>query len=278
MEIKDLLFLLLTFLIGLMASLSIGYVAFKRRALSSSGFVGFLISGVSLYTFGGWAWFATMVTFFISASLWTLFRQDEKKFLDDIVEKTGPRDIWQAAANVGLASAFSLLYFIDPKPEFMAAFLGALAAPNADTWATEIGTLSKHIPRKITTLEPVPPGTSGGVTLLGTAGGIAGSILIALTGGSALYVSHQVTASWLDLVFAGTIGGIIGLLTDSILGATIQAAYFSDEFQLVTEKHIYKDVYPTVLIHGFSWINNDWINFLCSLTGATISIILFLIL
>src|SRR5262249_15057089 len=66
-----------------------------------------------------------------------------------------------------------------PGPSgLLAAFVGAMATANADTWATEVGTLSTEEPRLITTGEPVAPGTSGGVTLLGTGAALAGAVSV----------------------------------------------------------------------------------------------------
>ena len=59
---------------------------------------------------------------------------------------------------------------------------GALAAAQADTWATEIGARASRPPRLITTSKRVPRGTSGGVTPLGTGGGVAGAVLISFIG------------------------------------------------------------------------------------------------
>src|SRR5256885_13655423 len=56
---------------------------------------------------------------------------------------------------------------------------GAPAAATADTWATEIGRHSPIAPRLITNGRRVAPGTDGGMTLLGTAGGIVGAGFIA---------------------------------------------------------------------------------------------------
>jgi uncharacterized membrane protein len=60
------------------------------------------------------------------------------------------------------------------------AFGGAMAAVNADTWATELGIFNPLPPRLITTGKTVERGTSGGVTPLGYLAALGGSALIGL--------------------------------------------------------------------------------------------------
>ncbi len=111
-------------------------------------------------------------------------------------------------------------------------FAGALAAANADTWATEIGSHSRTAPRLITNGLRVPAGTDGGMTLLGTAGGIAGAGLIA---GVSYLFGQQGTV-------AIAAAGVVGMLLDSLLGATVQGKV--------------------------RWVDNDAVNLAATLTGA----------
>ena len=57
------------------------------------------------------------------------------------------------------------------------------AAVAADTFSSELGILSKSKPRLITSwkLRQVPPGTNGGVSLIGTLAGFFGAFIIAAT-------------------------------------------------------------------------------------------------
>lgn len=114
-------------------------------------------------------------------------------------------------------------------------FAGALAAANADTWATEIGIHSRTPPRLITSWARVSAGTDGGMTLLGTVGGTAGAALIA-----GLSMGLWPGGLWLAMIVA--VAGVAGMLVDSLLGATVQGKVW--------------------------WMDNDAVNLAATLTGA----------
>ena len=83
-------------------------------------------------------------------------------------QRPAPRNAWQVLANGGVA-ALCALAALGWRIPFAAAFAGAFAAASADTWGTEIGTLSRRPPVSILTFRPHETGLSGGITLLGTA-------------------------------------------------------------------------------------------------------------
>ncbi len=161
-------------MLGLLLSSGIGLLAYRRQSLDKSGVLGAIASGTSIVGMGGWSWGLSLIYFFVSSSLLSSFRAQEKASAAvDKFSKGSRRDLSQAAANGGLATLFALLYGFSQSPSTRrvakAGFTGALAAATADTWATELGVLSVSSPRLITSGQPVVPGTSGGVTLLGMA-------------------------------------------------------------------------------------------------------------
>ncbi len=56
-------------------------------------------------------------------------------------------------------------------------FIVCIASANSDTWASEIGSLSKKNPIYIRTFKRIERGTSGAISLLGSIAALSGSLL-----------------------------------------------------------------------------------------------------
>jgi uncharacterized protein (TIGR00297 family) len=169
-------------------------------------------------------------------------------------------------ANGGVATACAVAWGCSHEPRFALAFAGAYAAATADTWGTEIGTLARRRPRSILTLQPIPTGLSGGVTIPGTLGELAGALWLAVAG-------------TLGLALAGTsaqlaplaIGGIAGATTDSLLGATVQELRRCDRCERTCETDPHACGTPTRLVRGVPGFGNDLVNLLATLAGSAVA-------
>ena len=194
--------------------------------LTAAGAVAALAVGGATVLGVGWRGFGLLLAFFISGSLLT--------------KGGGRRNARQVIANGGVAAAAALL-------GAWPAFAGALAAAAADTWATEIGAFSPTPPRLITNGCSVPKGANGGITLLGTAGGVGGAVMIA---GLAWVLGPRVGGPGSThpggLVAVVAVAGVAGMLIDSLLGATLQGP---DD----------------------RWLDNDAVNLAMTLAGAGIA-------
>ncbi|MES2460219.1 MAG: DUF92 domain-containing protein [Armatimonadota bacterium] len=245
-------------------ALAISTAARRMGALTTSGAtaaaaVGFLVLG-----FGGWAGGAALLLFFVSSSALSRLDKKRKQSLD--YEKGGERDAAQVLANGGAAAVSALLsLFLPESPLPAAAMLGALASANADTWATEIGSLASRPPRLITTFRPAPTGSSGAVSVPGTVASVAGALLIAV---AVLFFGFGVYG-----IIAVLIGGIAGSLFDSVLGATLQVQYRCAVCGKTTERHLHHGL-PTRWERGLLWMNNDAVNLLATLCGALVTALL----
>ena len=99
------------FLFGLLLSGAIGLVAERRGSLTKSGAAGALLTGTTIFGFGGIAWGLTLIYFFLSSTFLSHFREREKSAVAaDKFSKGSKRDLGQALANAGVASAVALSY------------------------------------------------------------------------------------------------------------------------------------------------------------------------
>ncbi|GAC1358754.1 MAG: DUF92 domain-containing protein [Ktedonobacteraceae bacterium] len=265
----------LRLLLGLLFSSSIGLLAYRRRSLSSSGVPGAIATGTLTFGLGGLSWGLALIFFFVSSSLLSHFREQEKaSTAADKFSKGSQRDLAQVVANGGVATLLALGYGLSRRPTtrniLEAGYVGALATANADTWATELGVLSNQAPRLITTGKVVTPGTSGGISPLGTAATAAG----ALAQGAAFKLLQPASTAFMPLI--ALISGLAGSLFDSLLGATVQAIYYCPLCQKETERRVHNCGKPTQALRGLPWMDNDVVNFLATLCGSLVALCLFL--
>lgn len=280
-------------LAGLLLSTLIGIAAYRRRSLSRSGIAGATISGTATFGFGGWAWGLSLIFFFLSSSVLSHFREGDKaRTAADKFSKGGQRDIAQAMANGGMATLLSLSYGLTPAGKartlLEAGYVGALATATADTWATELGVLSKQPPRLITTGKRTSPGTSGGVTLLGTSASVAGALALGmwfwllrwLERQLGVFVRHeQEERASKEMGISATsviavVSGLTGALCDSLLGATVQAMYYCPACAKETERRVHSCGTQTLPLRGVSWVDNDVVNFLATLVGSVVAVMM----
>ena len=108
------------------------------------------------------------------------------------------------------------------------AVLGAVACCNGDTWASELGSvLTNSQPVLITSLRPVPRGTNGGVTLAGLVSSALGGLVVGLAHYAGIILTSvrgdlSRAPSQLWVIFLGALGGLLGSVVDSLLGASLQ--------------------------------------------------------
>jgi uncharacterized protein (TIGR00297 family) len=194
----------------------------------------------------GWRGLGLLLAFFVSGSVLTQLAGGAG----------GRRTAAQVFANGGVAAGAALL-------GWWPVFAGALTAAAADTWATEIGAFSPTSPRLITSGAPVPHGASGGITALGTVGGVVGATAM----------------SWLAVGLEGpragvltlAAAGVVGMFVDSVLGATAQGVFECPACGARSEQRGAVCHEPVRLIRGWPWLDNDVVNVGATLTGAGVA-------
>ena len=201
----------------------------------------------------GWRGVTLLLAFFVSGSLLTRWSGGAG----------GQRSARQVVANGGVAAAAALA-------GWWAVAAGALAAAAADTWATEIGAFSKRPPRLVTTGASVAPGTSGGITLLGTLGGATGAVMMGVLAGVLEPVNGAARSALTGpaLALGVAFAGVVGMLADSLLGATAQGHFECASCGRRYERATVVCHEPVRRIGGLAWLDNDGVNLVTTLVGA----------
>jgi len=217
--------------------------------LTPGGGAAAILVGGAIWWGLGWRGLVPLFAFLLSGSL-----------LTRLATGASPRrNARQVVANGGIAALAALL---GRWPEAA----GALAAAAADTWATEIGAFSRTPPRLITSGARISAGESGGITPLGAAGGLTGALAIA-----SLSSLAAPALGWRGAAVAAA-GGAIGMMFDSLLGATLQSRFACPVCGRVTERPSNRGCHgPVELVRGFPWLDNDAVNLACTLAGALLA-------
>jgi uncharacterized protein (TIGR00297 family) len=262
--------MLLQWIGGFFAGIIIGWLAYRLGALSASGAAAAALTGGMIFGSGGMPWAGLLLTFFITSSALSRLSPRRKQAVEEKYAKGSRRDWGQVLANGGAGALLALAHAILPVEDWpWLAFAGAMAAVNADTWATELGVLNPSPPRLITSGKSVERGTSGAVSLVGYLAALGGALIVGLVAG---VLTLPAGLSGMSLVVGVCLAGLAGSTIDSLLGATLQAIYWCPACQKETERHPRHTCgNATVLRRGLPWMSNDLVNFICSLVGAAVA-------
>lgn len=191
----------------------IGLITYKRKALDLLGSIFMIVMGVIIIFAAGVNWLLLIFLFLILGVAFTRYKHDYKK---EIGVYEGTRTIKNVVSN-------GIVAFVMAAFGNYAGFIGSIATATADTMASEVGVATT--PRLITNFKKVPPGTDGGISVLGTFAGIIGAGLIGL--------AAYILGIYPDLVRTmeiALVAGTFGCFVDSILGAVLEIkGYLSNE-------------------------------------------------
>ena len=204
------------------------------RGVTNSGAIAGAIACFVLYLAGGSGAFAALIAVFGLAWITTRAGHHRKQRLGTAERREG-RKASQVLANLGVATACAAFSVAGQhRAGFLLAMAAALSEAAADTVSSELGQAFGEKPRLITTWRVVPAGTDGAVSLTGTAAGIMAAGIV----GSVCLLGGVLSARGMAI---STITAVLGMVSDSFLGAWLE------------RRHL---------------INNDWVNFLGTLTAA----------
>jgi uncharacterized protein (TIGR00297 family) len=225
-------------LLGVAAVVTVAF-AVLARALRGANPSGALAGGIAcflLFAGAGPGAFAALAALF--AMTWATTRLGyQRKLALGVAERKDGRTAWQILANLAVAALCSVVYSATGSRVWMVATLAALAEAATDTVASEVGQYRGSRARMITTWEPVPAGTDGGITIVGSIAGLASGLVIAMIGSVGGMISPA--QIWIPVA-----AGFAGMLIDSVLGATLQRR---------------------------GWISNQGVNFVGTLVAAALA-------
>ena len=247
-----------------------GIAAWRVGALDRAGALAAALLAVTLVV-GGWDWGLPGVVFFVLSSGLSWVGKQRKRSIQQQYEKSqAARDAAQVYANGGAAWGLLVIYLMAPWSGLYWGFLGAFATAAADTWATELGALSRSQPRSLRTGRKVPRGTSGAVSWMGSLAALAGAVSV--VGSAALVAEFE---AGLHVAVPALIGcGWLGAFVDSLAGATVQAQYFDAATGALREKRSTEED-PS---RGWSGITNDRVNWIGTSSGALMAMAAYFVL
>ncbi len=259
-------FLLENYLIGIILSLIVVLISVKLKFLTLDGGIATFLLAANVFGLGGLKYTIPILTFFVLSSLLSKIKNINKSKAELYYEKSGVRDWGQVMANGGIAGIIVIANSIFSNEVFYILYVASIATVCADTWSTEIGTLIKTNTYNVLSLKKISPGESGGVSVIGTIGGILGSIVVFF---SAISYSKYDNLKFFLIIL---LSSFLGNLVDSLLGATLQAKYQCSICGKITESKIHCKI-DTKFVKGISYINNDTVNVVASLIGVLFSLI-----
>ena len=262
--------------LGVLVAFPIAYVVSRQQLMSRDGVLAAIV--VSSLSFAlGLPGFLLMFTFFATSTALTKLKY-EVKAGKGAAERAGGRN-WRQVVGAGgvacaiaLPAALALRLWGDARlgGALLLAYASAIAVSNADTWAVEVGALSRASPRLI--VKPwvkVPPGTSGGVTLLGEIASISGALVVAATYATLCWLAPLIGSSWAvnNLLAAAAVvalSGWAGEVLDSVVGATLQVKYFCPKCRVLSDTPVHRCGSRCKFHSGLRWVTNEVTNIIAT--------------
>ncbi|MEH2467314.1 TIGR00297 family protein [Nostoc sp.] len=235
--------------------LGLAWIA-PKKLLTPAGLFHAWFLAILIWVTLGWQGYAVVMFYFLVGSGVTRIGLAQKE-AEGIAEKRsgarGPENVWGSALTGALcALGVGIINsgFIVPSPQFLVpnlqsllllGYVASFSTKLADTTASEVGKAYGKSTFLITTLQPVPRGTEGAVSLEGTLAGIVASVAIAFVGWGVGLID-LLGVAWCVLA------AFIATNLESVIGATLQSKY--------------------------TWLTNEVVNIFNTLIGAIAAVLL----
>ena len=207
------------------------FLAYYEDVLTLDGTVAAFGVGMVIGILGNVTWLLLLLFFLLSSFLATRYKFALKEAMGVQEGLKGERRASNVLANGIAPMAAAILAFLGPPwfPREISGivFLSALAVAGSDTLASEIGVLSQKA-YLITTFKRVPPGTDGGISLLGQACALGAALYTGVVGWfvlgelSRIYDLRPTMPTAPVFILIPMVIGFVGCQIDSVIGATLE--------------------------------------------------------
>lgn len=234
---------------------ALSFFAVHKKWLTISGATAALWIALLLLVTGGLKAFIAPGIFLLTGSLLSKLNNNDK-------EKHG-RNAIQVFCN-GIVGIICLIIFaVSHQQVYLLAALVSFCISMSDSVSSELGTYLKGTTVDMLSFKKLPPGISGGISWQGSLSGLIGAAILA----AAVCITYQFSFTVFLWIM---VSGFTGMLTDSILGSTIQKKYTSAKGAIIED-------YETnaVKIKGFNWCNNDMVNILSNILITILFLLLY---
>ncbi len=192
-----------------------------KALLTPAGLVHAWVLGVLIWGSLGWQGYTVVMVYFLVGSAVTRIGRAQKEAAG-IAEKRsgarGPENVW-GSALIGALCALGLLLLpatdIEGRSLLLLGYVASFATKLSDTTASEVGKAYGKRTFLITTLQAVPRGTEGAVSLEGTLAGAVASVAIALIG----WAVGMIDPLGIGLCI---VAALVATTVESLIGATLQ--------------------------------------------------------
>ncbi len=225
-----------------------------KKFLTPAGYAHAWLLGVIVWASLGWkAYVVTLFYFFVGSAVTKvgMIQKEAHGIAEARGGVRGPGNVWGSALTGAIcAIAFLSLPWLYPnspaliarwQPLLALAFVASFSTKLSDTTATEIGKAYGQRTFLITTLQPVPRGTEGAVSLEGTLAGVAASIALAAVAWAVWLIP------WVGIGICA-IAAFVATTAESLIGATLE--------------------------QRLSWLSHDWVNIINTTIGALVALML----
>ncbi len=218
-------------LFSLLICISLGVFAYWRNILNSKGSAAAFVIGLIIAVFANIYWLISLIFFLMVIFAVTKLDYNYKQLHGVAEGIQGERGLRNVLANGSIPALIAVFSPILGLPMAGALFICSITIAASDSFANEIGVLSKDAYLITDLSHKVRPGTDGGVSSLGQGAAVLGAFIPSMIGWVLIseFNNNLITVTTAEqmpmnayTLFLPVIIGFIGCQIDSVLGATMQ--------------------------------------------------------